>query len=122
MHTDKGYIQEKDYLNKPEPFYHVGVPVLIGDIWKLGWKENATLKAEYEAKQALESQKAILLLEWEKIDRGLKAQFKPIKEEVEACLNSGDIAGALETMQTAELTTTKLKDIRTKFISLLQGV
>jgi len=88
-----------------------------------GWREMTAeeLQAEEQAKQALYAKKTILLTEWEKIDRGLKAQFKPIKDEVESCLNSGDIVGALETMQTAELTTTKLKDIRTKFISLLQG-
>ena len=97
--------------------------IFVGAISE-GWREmtSGEIQTEEQAKQTLDAKKAILLTEWEKIDRGLKAQFKPLKDEVEACLNSGDIAGALETMQTAELTTTKLKDIRTKFISLLQGV
>lgn len=74
MKTSVGCIQPKDYLPKPEPFFHSGVPIWNEELdkYQLGWEEDADLKAKYE----LDLKLAVLNEQWLNLPKGIQSFFK----------------------------------------------
>ncbi len=92
MQTEVGYIQEKDYLPKPSPFYHKPKPILVGDVYKLDWEEDAGLKSKYE----LEQKVLEVNTEWELIPKPFRNQFGVHYNDIRELLSNNQPNEAIE--------------------------
>lgn len=90
MQTDVGYIQPKDYMPKPEPFYHIPVPVMVGDTYKLSWQEDEGLKARFYKKAKKEAFKQQVYKFFMSQDEYLKLLLEPVSKGLEKAFDEDD--------------------------------
>jgi hypothetical protein len=93
MQTDRGYIQEKDYLPKPdEREIYKPKPVLVDDIWKLDWEECPELLAKSELAQKI----AAINTEWLLIPEPFRNNYESLHYgSIRAKLEANDPQGAI---------------------------